>query len=84
MNANNFLPEDNSYLEVDLPDFLKESIAMMEKSWQTLDNGGTDLRWDAYWCNLMADINSSEVDQIISPRQADYLRKKYLRMDNSI
>ena len=75
------LPLDQSYLECGLPNDLRASIAEMQQSWATLDSGKQDLHWDIYWCNLNADINSAEVEQIISPEQAWYLRKKYLRME---
>ena len=52
----------------------------MKKSWEIEDSGKRDMHWDLYWCELNADINSAEVDQVISTEQADYLRNKYLRM----
>ncbi len=76
------LQSDKRYIETNLPGYLKESISLMEKSWAKLDKGDTDLHWDAAWCNLNADINVAEVDHIISPRQANYLREKYLRMES--
>lgn len=81
---NTELPSDKRYLETNLPEYLMESIEMMEKSWAILDKGEIDPHWDAVWCNLSADINAAEVDQIISSRQANYLREKYLRMENEI
>ena len=74
-------PLDPSYLECGLPDDLRASINEMQKSWAVVDHGGKDLHWDIYWCNLNADINSAEVEHIISPEQAWYLREKYLRME---
>ncbi len=74
-------PEDKSYLECGLPPFLKESIQKMQDSWDILDKGEKDLHWDIWWCNLNADINSCEVEHIISSEQAWYLREKYLRME---
>lgn len=76
-------PEDKSYLECGLPPFLKESIQKMQDSWDILDKGEKDLHWDIWWCNLNADINSCEVEHIISSEQAWYLREKYLRMERS-
>lgn len=76
-------PEDKSYLECGLPPFLKESIQKMQDSWDILDKGEKDLHWDIWWCNLNADINSCEVEHIISSEQAWYLRQKYLRMERS-
>jgi hypothetical protein len=45
-----------------------------------LDSGGVDLRWDGAYCSLQADINSAEVDGLISSEQAWYLREEYLRI----
>ena len=71
---------DLSYLERGLPPFLNSSIEEMKKSWDILDSGGEDTLWDCKWCDLNSDINVAEVEQIITSEQADYLRKKYLRM----
>ena len=67
--------------EKGLPAYLQESLEAMKKSWQIEDSGGIDTHWDCYWCELNADINSAEVDGLISHRQAAYLRSEYLRMD---
>lgn len=75
------LPKDRSYLECGLPEFLQESIQAMVKAWQKVDNGENYTLWDCDYCNLQSDINSAEVNQIISPEQAWYLREKYLRME---
>lgn len=82
---NNYDPEtgkplDKSYLECGLPADLQADIQEMQKSWAIIDAGNRDMHWDVYWCNLNADINSAEVDQIITSEQAWYLREKYLRM----
>ena len=74
-------PMDQSYLECGLPDDLQASIQEMQKSWAIIDSGSRDPHWDIHWCNLNADINSAEVERIISPEQAWYLREKYLRME---
>ena len=74
------LPKDLSYLEKGLPEYLQISLGNMKKSWKIEDSGKRDLHWDLFWCELYADINSAEVDKVISQRQADYLRKVYLRM----
>lgn len=42
-----------------------------------------DIHWDIYWCELNANINSAEVNGLISSEQAWYLREKYLRMQQS-
>ncbi|HIV18393.1 MAG TPA: hypothetical protein IAC82_03710 [Candidatus Merdivicinus intestinigallinarum] len=74
------LPVDKEYLERGLPPYLQTSLENMKKSWAIEDSGETDYHWDIAWCDLNADINSAEVDQIITPEQAWYLREKYLRM----
>lgn len=80
-NQNTGLPNDKSYFECGLPQYLQTSLDNMKKSWEIIDSGKDDLHWDLYWCELNADINSAEVDNIISSEQAWYLREKYLRME---
>ena len=74
------LPEDKTYLEYGLPEYLQISIDNMKKTWKILDSGTRTNTWDLYWCELNADINSAEVDELITHEQADYLRRVYLRM----
>jgi hypothetical protein len=86
MNSSNNLsrggkPADESYLECGLPPFLEESIQLMVQAWEKLDAGEKYLHWDCDYCNLQTDINIAEVEQIISSKQAWYLREKYLRME---
>lgn len=76
----NGLPQDKSYLECGLPPYLQTSLENMIASWNKIDSGQKDYRWDLYWNELNADINSAEIEQEISPNQAWYLREKYLRM----
>lgn len=75
------LPKDRSYLECDLPEFLQDSIRAMVKAWDKLDSGVEYLRWDCDYCNLQSDINSAEINQLISSEQAWFLREKYLRIE---
>ncbi len=75
------LPKEDAYLEKGLPAYLQDSIDMMEASWKRVDSGEKDYHWDIYWCDLNSDINYAEVEQQISPDQAWYLRRKYLRME---
>ena len=74
------LPEDKTYLECGLPEYLQISLDNMKKKWKILDSGIRTNTWDLYWCELNADINSAEVDELITHEQADYLRRVYLRM----
>ena len=78
------MPTDESHFECGLPQYLSESLENMKKSWETVDSGKEDMHWDIYWCDLNADINSAEVENLISSEQAWYLRRKYLRMENTI
>ena len=77
------LPKDKKYWECGLPKYLQISLDNMKNSWKVIDSGKSDLHWDLYWCELNADINSAEVDQLISSEQAWYLREKYLRMERN-
>lgn len=64
-----------------MPDLLAESIEAMKNAWEKLDHGEEYLHWDCDYCSLQSDINSAEVNQIISEEQAWYLRKKYLGLE---
>jgi len=72
---------DEDYLECGLPDFLKESIQKMQYAWGKLDRREKYFHWDCDYCELQSNINNAEVNGVISSKQAWYLRKKYLRMD---
>ena len=74
-------PLDQSYLEYDLPIFLQDSIHQMNESWEMIDAGKEDSIWDCNWCDLQSSINICEVEQLITSEQANFLRKKYLRME---
>ena len=74
-------PKDDSYLEKGLPEYLSKSLSAMIEAWKIEDSGKRDLHFDIYWCDLNADINSAETEQEISGEQAQYLRRKYLRME---
>lgn len=77
------LPSDRTYLECDLPDILRQSIDKMQQAWAKLDRGEVYLHWDCDYCDLQTDINNAEVNGMISPEQAWYLREKYLRMERT-
>ena len=74
-------PLDQSYLEYDLPIFLQDSIHQMNESWEKIDAGKEDSIWDCNWCDLQSSINICEVEKLITSEQANFLRKKYLRME---
>ena len=74
-------PADKSYMELDLPPFLQESLDKMKLAWEKVDRGEEYTLWDCDWCDLNSSINIAEVEQIISPERAWYLREKYLRME---
>ena len=69
---------DDSYLEYGLPDFLNKSIHAFIDGCNKVAAGEEYYKLDCDFCLLQSDINSAEIEQIISPRQAWYLRKKYL------
>ena len=83
-NALTGLPKDMSYLEKELPEYLDRSLDAMKKSWEKEDSGMTDIHWDVYWSELNADINCAEAEQSISKKQAEYLRRTYLRMEDGL
>lgn len=75
------LPKSKEYLEKGLPSYLVHSLEVMKRYLELLEQGGQDLHWDAYWCELNADINVAENEQRISKEQAWYLRRTYLGME---
>ncbi len=80
-NPDTGMPSDETHFECGLPEYLCESLERMKKSWEIIDSGKKDYHWDICWCELNADINSAEVENLISSEQAWYLRRKYLRME---
>ncbi len=75
------LPKQQGYLECGLPPFLCISVDAMKAAWKKLDAGERYLRWDCDYCNLQSDINTAEVNHLISSEQAWYLREVYLRIE---
>lgn len=75
------LPLDKLYLECGFPGFLQESVEQMKIAWRKRDAGEEYLHWDCDFCNLQSDINSAEVNGMISSEQAWYLREQYLRIE---
>jgi len=75
------MPTDETHFECGLPKYLAESLERMKKSWKIVDSGKRDYHWDICWCELNADLNSAEVENLISSEQAWYLRQKYLRIE---
>ena len=75
------LPKDKAYFECELPPFLKESIDAMKKAQSKIGNGEEYYEWDCDFCDLQSSINVAEVEQLISPDQAWYLREKYLGLE---
>ena len=71
-----------SYEIVDTPTGRIHHI--MVSAWDKLDRGEEYYLWDCDYCSLQSDINNAEVNRIISPEQAWYLREKYLRMEREV
>ena len=77
-DENTGLPIDKSYLECDLPGYLKESIELMKIEWEKKCTDPKYLWWDDAYCELQSNINVAEVERDITTDQAWYLREKYL------
>ncbi len=58
--------DGHSDWEQNLPEFLQESIQAMVSAWDKLDRGEEYNLWDCDYCSLQSDINSAEVNRIIS------------------
>lgn len=74
-------PVDNSYLECNLPPFLADSLSVYRDALMKQQTGAVVTLMDCYYCELQSDINSAEVNNIISSEQAWYLREKYLGLE---
>ena len=65
-NPETGMPNDESHFECGLPVYVQESLERMKNSWNIIDSGKKDLHWDICWCELNADLNSAEVENLIS------------------
>lgn len=74
-------PVGNDYLECGLPTFLKNSLLIYKTAMEKQQNGIVVTLMDCYYCELQSDINSAEINNIISSEQAWYLREKYLGLE---
>lgn len=74
-------PTDKSYLECNLPKFLEKSLSVYKDALEEERKGKYVSLMDCYYCELQSDINSAEVNNIISSEQAWYLREKYLGLE---
>ncbi len=74
-------PVDNSYLECGLPAFLMDSLSTFKDAIEKQQSGVIVTLIDCYYCELQSDINSAEINNIISSEQAWYLRGKYLGLE---
>ncbi len=74
-------PVDDSYLECGLPAFLMDSLSVFKSATEKQQSGVVVTLMDCYYCELQSDINSAEVNNIISSEQAWFLREKYLGLE---
>lgn len=74
-------PVGNDYLECGLPTFLENSLLIYKTAMEKQQNGIVVTLMDCYYCELQSDINSAEINNIISSEQAWYLREKYLGLE---
>lgn len=69
-------PLDKSYLEIGVPEWLRMSADAMAAAWERLDED--PFTWERSYYDVCGDINSAEVNGLISSEQAWYFREKYL------
>lgn len=67
---------DDETLERDLPDWLRQSIQDLLDGWDQLGPSESFPTWP--YVHLESDIKISKMEREITPRQAKYLREKYL------
>ncbi|MFI3214208.1 MAG: hypothetical protein R3Y24_12820 [Eubacteriales bacterium] len=65
---------ERTYLEVNLPDFLKDSIDELVKCREQ----NLTIREDCHYMDTQSSINIAFVENLIDETQANYLRDKYL------
>lgn len=75
------LPNDKTYLECGLPDYLQKSLDNMIAAREKINRGEKYFRLDCDYSALQSDINCAEVNTEISSDQAWYLREKYLGLE---
>lgn len=63
---------------MNLPDYLKDSLAQYILGLDKVANGEKYFRIDCDFCNLQNDINTAELDELISEKDASFLRETYL------
>ena len=69
--------ERNEYPETGLPGYLQHDLDAYKEG---LENGSSLL--DCLWCELYSSINAAQIDDgAITPEHANYLRRKFLRLD---
>jgi len=74
-------PINQDYHDNALPPLVADSIERMKKSWEKIDNHVKCDEWGDDWMELYSNINICETGNLISHETAQYLRKKYLRME---
>lgn len=70
--------DNKEYLKKDLPKRLELSLISYKKALDKVKKGEHYLQLDMDYCELQSDINVAEVEQMITPEQARYLRSKYI------
>lgn len=64
--------------ETNLPEFLQIDLDRYKQAQEDIRNGKEVSLIDCYYCELQSSINVCEVERIITPDHAWYLREKYL------
>lgn len=71
------------YFECNLPAFLQLSIDNLKLGVEKREKGEEYFLYDCDYCELQSDINVAEVEGLISPDQAWFLREKYLHLERN-
>ena len=64
-NPQTGMPTDETHFECGLPQYLSKSLENMKKSWEIVDSEKRNMHWDICRCELNADINLAEVENLI-------------------
>ena len=69
---------DYSYLEIDLPEIIREPLEALKKGLSDHQKGLPYTAYDLDWCELYSAINIAETGNVITKECAGYLRHTYL------
>ena len=79
-----FVEQEETYLDKGLPATLQEAVDKYVEGCQKLERGEKYYNIDCDEELLRSEINCAEVDDVISSKQAWYLRKKYFGIQKDV